>query len=200
MISILRSDLYRTATIRSSSISLAVLVLLGLLLGAVNIDAWALLAGMGAFGFAAMVVAQHYQHRTAFLLYLSQPRRMVVLGGQLAAAIVVATAFVATSGLAVLIRGESGPYKDLLTVVPIMAILAASCASIVRRSTWLLLGSAGWFVFVEGLIGRLKLPLPFTSLISAGTGDTRGLLIASLWAGVAVVVASLSIGRDLTGD
>jgi len=200
MISILRSELYRTATIRSSSVSLTVLILLGLLLGAVNIDAWALMAGMGAFGFAAMIVAQHYQHRTAFLLYLSQPRRMVVLGGQLVAAIVVATAFVATSGLAVLIRGESGPYKDLLTMVPIAAILAGSCASIVRRSTWLLLGCAGWFVFVEGLIGRLKLPLPFTALISAGAGETRGLVIAALWAAVAVAVASLSIGRDLTGD
>ncbi|MEW2426576.1 hypothetical protein AB0877_01045 [Micromonospora sp. NPDC047644] len=200
MIAILRSDIYRTLTIRSTSVSLTVLIILGLLLGAVNIDAWALLAGVGAFGFAAMIVAQHYQHRTAFLLYLSQPRRMVVLGGQLVAAIVVATVFVAASGLAVLIRGESGPYKDVLTVVPIMAVLAASCASIVRRSTWLLLGSAGWFVFVEGLIGRLKLPLPFTSLISAGAGDTRGLLLASLWAGAAVVVAGLSIGRDLGGD
>ncbi|MEU4526629.1 hypothetical protein AB0F49_00200 [Micromonospora ureilytica] len=176
------------------------LTLLGLLLGAVNIDAWALLAGMGAFGFAAMIVAQHYQHRTAFLLYLSQPRRMVVLGGQLMAAIVVATAFVAISGLVVLVKGDSAPYKDLLTVVPIVAILAASCASIVRRSTWLLLGSAGWFIFVEGLIGRLKLPLPFTSIISAGAGDSRGFLIAAVWAGVAFVVASLTIGRDLTGD
>ncbi|MEU8422257.1 hypothetical protein AB0C15_15425 [Micromonospora sp. NPDC048835] len=200
MISILRSDLYRTVTIRSSVVSLVVLSLLVLLVGAVNIDAWALMAGMGAFGFAAMVVAQHYQHRTAVLLYLSQPRRMVVLGGQLAAATVVATGFVATSGLAVLIRGDAGPYRDLVTVVPILAILAGSCASVVRRSTWLFLGAAGWFVFVEGLVGRLQLPLPFTALISAGAGDTRGLLTAAGWAAVALAVASVSVGRDLTGD
>ncbi|RKN22283.1 hypothetical protein D7147_06215 [Micromonospora musae] len=200
MISVIRSDLYRAATIRSSWISLVIFTLLGLLLGAVNIDAWRLLTGMGAFGFAAMIVAQHHQHRTAVLLYLSQPRRLVVLSGQVVAAMVVATGFVAASGLTVLFKGDTERYGHLLTAVPVIAILAAACASIVRRSTWLLLGCAGWFVLVEGLIGKLKLPLPFTSLLGAGSGDTRGLLIAVLWAVAALVVASLTIGRDLASD
>ncbi|MFI2713575.1 hypothetical protein ACH495_25970 [Micromonospora sp. NPDC018662] len=200
MWAVIRSDVYRTATIRSSRISLLVLAVLAALLGWVNVDAWGLLAGMAAFGLAAMVVAQHHQHRTAVLLYLAVPRRVAVLAGQLVAAAVVATGFVAVSGLTLLARGEPDRYRHLLLVAPVMAVFGAAGAAVVRRSTWLLLGSAGWFVFVEGLLTRLEAPLPFSAFLSAGAGEPRGLLIASAWASLACVVATVAVGRDVTGD
>lgn len=200
MWAVIRSDLYRTATIRSSRIALLVLAVLGALLGWVNVDAWGLLVGMAAFGLAAMVVTQHHQHRTVVLLYLAVPRRVAVLAGHLVAAAVLATGFVAISGLTLLARGEPDRYRDLLLVAPVMAAFGAAGAAVVRRSTWLLLGGAGWFVFVEGLFTRLAAPLPFSAFLTAGGGDPRGLLIASAWTALAVVVAAIAVGRDLTGD
>ncbi|GGM17332.1 hypothetical protein [Micromonospora yangpuensis] len=200
MLKIVRSDLHRTATIRSSRISLIVSVALGTLIGSVNIDAWGLLAGMVAFGLAATMVAQHYQHRTAVLLYLTVPRRIAVLVGQLIAAMIVASGFVAVSGLTLLVKGAADRYLNLLTVVPLMAVFGAAGAAVARRPTWFFLGCAGWFVFVEGLVGRLQAPLPFTAFISAGSGDVGGLLLASGWAAVASVAAGVAVGRDLTSD
>ncbi|WP_213455496.1 hypothetical protein [Rhizomonospora bruguierae] len=200
MLSIVRSDLYRMATIRSSRISLAIFTVLSLLIGWVNIDGWGLLATMGAFGLAAVLVAQHHQHRTAVLLYLATPRRVAVLTGQVIAAAVVATGFVAVSGLTVLAKGEVDRYQQLLTVAPVIATFGAAGAAVVRRSTWLFLGCAGWFIVVEGLIARLAAPLPFSTFLSAGSGDPRSLLIASVWAALAFVAAAVAVGRDLTGD
>ncbi|WDZ85859.1 hypothetical protein [Micromonospora cathayae] len=200
MFAVIRSDLHRTATIRSSRIFLLAFVVLGLLIGWVNADSWGLVAGMAAFGLAAMIVAQHHQHRTAVLLHLAVPRRMSVLAGQLIAAAVVTTALVAASGLTLLAGGEADRYRNLLTVVPLMAVFGAAGVTVVRRSTWFFFGCAGWFVFVEGLVGRLQTPLPFTAFLSAGSGDVRGLLLASGWTALAVIAAGFALGRDLTGD
>ncbi|MFC6020780.1 hypothetical protein ACFP2T_32005 [Plantactinospora solaniradicis] len=174
--------------------------MVGLLLGAVNIDAWALLVGMGAFGLSAMIVSQHYQHRTAVLLYLAKPRRVAVLVGQVVTAVIVTVGIVAVSGLTVALKGDPTRYGNLMATLPILGVFGAATAAIVRRSTWLFLGAACWFVFVEGLGGRLRAPLPFSAFLGAGAGDPRSLVIAGSWTILAVVVAMVAVGRDVTGD
>ncbi|MFY1688638.1 hypothetical protein [Plantactinospora sp. WMMB782] len=200
MIALVRSELYRMATIRSSWVSIAVFGVLGALFGAVNVDAWALLAGMGAFGFGVLGVSQHFQHRTAVLLYLARPNRLTTLLGQLLAGIVVALAFAAVSGVTVLAKGDLTQYRNTLTVVPLLAVFGAANAAVLRRPTWLFLGYAGWFVFVEGLLGRLTAPLPFSSFLGAAGGDRTSLLVAAAWTLLALLAAALAIHRDVTTD
>ena len=53
MTAVVRSELYRLATIRSSALSLAIFTCLGTILGMIGSDFWALLAGVGAFGFGS---------------------------------------------------------------------------------------------------------------------------------------------------
>lgn len=200
MIALVRSELYRVATIRSSWVSVVVFSVLGVLLGWINIDAWGLLAAMGAFGLSVMIVTQHYQHRTAVLLYLAQPRRVLVLIGQVVTGVIVTVGFVALSGVTVVAGGEATHYTNILAVVPIIAVFGAASAAIVRRPTWLFLGCAGWFVFIEGLLGRLEAPLPFSAFLGGGTGDSQSLVIAGGWAVLASVAAVVAVRRDLTGD
>ncbi|MDO3702045.1 hypothetical protein Q3W71_10190 [Micromonospora sp. C28SCA-DRY-2] len=194
------SELYRALTIRSSRISIVGFGVLGMLFGALNIDAWGLLAGMGAFGLAVMIVAQHHQHRTVVLLYLARPQRVLVLVGQVVTSVVVALGFAAISGVTVVARGEASRYQDILTVVPIIAVFAAANAAVVRRPTWLFLGYAGWFVFVEGLVARFEAPLPFSAFLGGGTGDQRSLLIAAAWTALACTAAAVAVRRDLPSD
>ncbi|AVT40209.1 hypothetical protein [Plantactinospora sp. BB1] len=200
MIALVRSELYRVATIRSSWISIAVFSVLGALFGAVNVDAWALLAGMGAFGLAVLGVTQHYQHRTAVLLHLARPGRLPTLLGQIVAGVVVAVGFAAVSGVTVLAKGDLTQYRNTLVLAPVMAVFGAANAAVVRRPTWLFLGYAGWFVFVEGLLGRLSAPLPFSAFLGAGGGDRTSLLIAVGWTVLALLGAVVAVRRDLTGD
>ncbi|MEN3614957.1 hypothetical protein AAH979_36180 [Plantactinospora sp. ZYX-F-223] len=200
MIALVRSELYRMATIRSSWVSIAVFSVLGALFGAVNVDAWALLAGMGAFGLAVLGVTQHFQHRTAVLLYLARPARLLTLLGQVVASVIVAVGFAAVSGVTVLAKGDLTQYRNTLTLVPVMAVFGAANAAVVRRPTWLFLGYAGWFVFVEGLLGRLSAPLPFSAFLGAGGGDRTSLLIAAAWTALALAAAAIATRRDLTTD
>lgn len=200
MIALVRSELYRVVTIRSSLFSLAVLGGLGLLIGWFNVDAWELLAGIGAFGLGVMHVAQHHQHRTAVLLHLARPRRLTVLAGQLVTTVLVAVGFAVLSGAGVVARGEVTQFRDTLTVVPLMALFGAANAAVLRRPTWVFLGWTGWFLFVEGLLGRLTAPLPFSAFLAAGAGDRQSLLVLAGWTGLAVVGAAVAVRRDLTGD
>ncbi|MDG4790661.1 hypothetical protein O7626_32935 [Micromonospora sp. WMMD1102] len=200
MIALVRSELYRMATIRSSWVSIAVFGVLGALFGAVNVDAWALLAGMGAFGFGVLGVSQHFQHRTAVLLYLARPNRLTTLLGQLLAGIVVAVGFAAVSGLPVLAKGDLTQYRNTLAIVPLLAVFGATNAAVLRRPTWLFLGYAGWFVFVEGLLGRLTAPLPFSSFLGAAGGDRTSLLVAAAWTLLALLAAAITVHRDVTTD
>ncbi|GIG88802.1 hypothetical protein [Plantactinospora endophytica] len=200
MIALVRSELYRMATVRSSWISIAVFGVLGALFGAVSVDAWALLAGMGAFGLAVLGVTQHFQHRTAVLLYLARPARLSTLLGQVLSGVLVAVGFAAVSGVVVLVKGDLTQYRNTLTIVPLLAVFGAANAAVVRRPTWLFLGYAGWFVFVEGLLGRLSAPLPFSAFLGAGGGDRTSLLIAAGWTLLALLCAALTVHRDLTGD
>ena len=96
-------------------------------------------------------------------------------------------------------NGDLTQYRNTLTVIPIMAIFGAATAAIVRRPSWLL-GFAGWFVLVEGMIGQMKAALPFSAYLSGGAGERDSLLIAAGWAVLAFVGAVIAIRRDLTGD
>lgn len=200
MIALVRSELYRVATIRSSWISLSVFGVLGLAFGWLNADIWQLLAGTAAFALAAMGVAQHYQHRTAVLLHLAHPHRMLVLLGQVITGVLVSIGFAAVSGATTLAGGGLAQYKHTLVVVPIMAVFGAASTAIVRRPTWLFMGYGAWFIFVEGLVGKLDAPLPFSAFINGVGGDRESLLVFAGWTVAALIGAIVAVGRDLSGD
>jgi hypothetical protein len=200
MIALLRSELYRIATVPANWISIAIFGVLGLLLGFFSADMWGLLAGMGTLVLAALAVCQHYQHRTVILLHLARPRRIVVLAIQVLTAVTVTLGFVAVSGVTVLIQGDSDQYGNTLLVVPVLAILGVAGATIVRRSTILFVGCSVWLLFVEGLIFKLKGPLPFSAYLEAATGDRMALLILTSWTALALSGAVIAIRRDLAGD
>ena len=203
MIRVLRSELYRTLSIRSSWVSIAATIALGLLFGTFSVDFWALFAGLGAFAIASMTTAQHYQHRTALLLFLGEPHRLRTLAAQCVAAAVVTTVTAALSGLVVLGTGGTGDneqFRATLTAVPILAVFSVAVATVVRRPTWLLAGAVAWLIFVEGLIGKLRYPLPFSAYLTASTGKSANLLIFAAWTAAALIAAALTIRRDVTGD
>lgn len=199
MIDVLRSELYRSVTIRSSWISLAGFAALAALAGWFSEEFWMLFAGLGAFGIAVMITAQHYQHRTVILVFLGRPYRLRVLAAQCLVAILYALVLAAISGVAVASSGFLARYLSTLAVVPLIAIFGVSNATIVRRPLWLLAGYLGWFIFAEGLIGRLEEPLPFTSFLYAATGDSTFRWALLAWTAASLPVAAWSIRRDMSG-
>ena len=200
MIAVVRSELYRLSTTRSSAMSMAVVSALGITLGTVSADFWALIAGAGAFGFGAIGVTQHFQHRTAVLLYLTRQRRIPVLLAQLVTAVIVSLGFTAVSGASVLARGYHEEYLTTLVVAPIMAVLGAAGGAIARSATVLFVGFTAWIVFVEAAYGRMQEPFPFSTYLDAATGDLGKLPIFLGWTLAAVVGALFAVRRDLTGD
>jgi hypothetical protein len=200
MLTLIRSELYRMATIRSSWVSIALFGALVAAFGVLDADIWALFAGIGAFGISILTVTQHYQHRTIALLYLARPKRFQVLIAQVVTTVAVAWVFALVSGVTVALRGGIFEYKHTLVLVPIMAIFGAATAAIVRRSSWLIFGFAVWFIVVEGLVGRLKWPLPFSSYLGAAGGDAWGMQVFIVWAVVALAAAVPTLARDLAAD
>lgn len=200
MIAVVRSELYRLSTVRSSAMSVAVFGAFGILLSLISADMWALLAGVAAFGFGVTGVSQHHQHRTAVLLYLARPRRILVLLGQLATAVIVSVGFTAASGAIVLIQGDPRRYLITLLVAPLMAVLGAAAAAIVRSATFLFVGFAAWILFVEAMYGKMQEPLPFSAYLDAANGDGRRLLILLGWTLAVIAGALFAIRRDLNSD
>ena len=200
MIGVLRSELYRTLTIRSGWLSIAGSISLGIGFAWFDTAFWALFAGLSALGMAVVTTAQHYQHRTALLLFLGRPRRLQVLAVQCVSAAGLALFVAAISGLPTTKAGDGPDYRATLTVVPLMAVFGVANATVVRRPLWLFAGYAGWLVFVEGLIGHLEGPLPFAAFLSAAEGNAHYLLVFAGWTAGALVLAGFSITRDLTGD
>ena len=201
MIAVLRSELLRTMMIRSSWLTIALTIAAGLTFGGYSVDFWSLFAGVGAFGIAATTTAQHYQHRTALLLFLGRPNRLRTLAAQCVAAAIVTTVTAALSGLMVAAGGgEQQQFDTTLLVVPLITFFGVAVATVVRRPTWLLIGAMAWFLFAEGLIGKLDAPLPFSSFLTASTGDRRHLLIFVAWTAGALLLAGYSVNRDLSGD
>ncbi|MEV8504862.1 hypothetical protein AB0368_08530 [Actinoplanes sp. NPDC051475] len=200
MIAVLRSELYRSLTIRSSWVSLAGFAALAALTGWFSEEFWSLFAGLGTFGLAVVLTAQHYQHRTAVLVFLGQPHRLRALAAQFAVAILFGLVLAAVSGISVAASGFTAQYRSTLTAVPLIAVYGVANATIVRRPMWLLAGYLGWLVFVEGLIGRLEEPLPFTSFLFASAGQTKFVLALLAWTAASLPLAAWSVRRDLTGD
>ncbi|WP_127502492.1 hypothetical protein [Actinoplanes solisilvae] len=200
MIATLRSELHRTLTIPSSWGSMAAATLIGLSFSWFSVDFWSLFAALGVFGIAVITTSQHYQHRTAVLLFLGQPRRLRVLAAQGVTAIVIGLATVLVSGIAILPGKEWVQYFGTLAATPLLALFAVASATVIRRPIWLFVGFGGWFVFVDGLIFRFKQPLPFTALIQASGGHPKGLLIFTVYTVAALILAGWAIRRDLSTD
>lgn len=200
MIAVLRSELYRTLTVLSSWLSMAASMALGLLFSWFSEEFWSLFAGLGAFGVAVVVTGQHYQHRTAVLLYLAQPRRLRALAAQCLSAALIATVLAAVSGLNLFATDKGAQYAATLSVVPLIAFFGVATTTVVRKPVWLFAGFAGWLLFVEGLINRLEGPLPFSSFLQAATGDRDQLGVFAAWTAAALIVAAWAVRRDLSGD
>jgi hypothetical protein len=201
VIAVLRSELFRTLTIRSSWVAFAGTAALGLMFSFLSADFWSLFAGLGAFGIAVVATSGHYQHRTAVLLFLGEPRRLAALIGQCLAAVLVGTALAAVSGLVLLTGGqETDQFLSTLVAVPMIALFGVANATVVRRPLWLFIGYIAEILFLEGLLGKLNDPWPFTSFLDAASGKPDGLLIFTGWTVAALAGAVWSIRRDLTGD
>jgi hypothetical protein len=200
MIAVIRSELYRLATTRSSALSLSAFSIFGASLSVFGADFWALLAGVGAFGFGVTGVSQHYQHRTAVLLCLARPQRVSVLAGQLITTFVLSLGLTAVSGLIVPILWNWKWYLVTLMVAPLMAVFGAAAAAIVRRATFLFVGCTAWIVFVEAMYGKLREPLPFSTYLDAASGDMNKLLLLLGWTLAAIAGAAFAVRRDLSGD
>jgi|1185.fasta_scaffold37564_2 hypothetical protein len=200
MISVLKSELYRLGTIRSwwlSVLGAGVLTTAVTLLGDA---AWAVVLGMAVFGFGVVFGTQHYQHRTAVLMFLAQPRRVRALVGQTLVFAFGATAFAVVTGVPML-AVEPQSYVTTVVVTPFLAIFAVANAAILRRPIFILAGYGGWFFVVEVLLGRLELPGPFTAFLNtAARAQPMMLIPAVFWAMVAAAVASWAVRRDVAGE
>jgi hypothetical protein len=201
MITLIRSEFYRMATIRSSWVSIVLFGATAAAFGLVNAYWWALFAGFGALGVSVLTVTQHYQHRTAALIYLVRPKRIRLLIAQVITTAAVAWGVAALSGITALVRdGGVLQYRHTLAAVPIMAVFGAATAAIVRRSSWLFFGFGVWFILVEGLIGQMRFYLPISSYLDAAKGDAFGLELFIVWAVAALAVAVPMLSRDLIAD
>lgn len=199
MIAVVRSELHRSLTVRSSWVSMAVAAFLGAATGWLSADFWTLFSCLGTFGVAVLGTAQHYQHRTCVLLFLGQPHRLRVLAAQCVVAAVLGVGLAAVSGIVVLTSGETEQYRSTLIMASLMGIFGVANATVVRRPLWLLVGYSGWLVFVEGLLGKLERPLPFSSALTAAAGEPRSLLVLLAWTVAALVAAGWFIRRDTAG-
>ncbi|MET0422288.1 MAG: hypothetical protein ABW046_00340 [Actinoplanes sp.] len=200
MIALLRSELYRTTTLRSSWLSMACFAALGIGTGWFSEQFWTVFTAAGAFAVAAVTTAQHYQYRTAVLLFLGVPNRVVVLAAQCLVAALLAEVTAAASGLFVLGAGEADIYRTTLIAVPLIAVFGVANATVVRRPTWLFAGYGGWFIAVEGVLGKFQSRLPISSMLIGASGNTRYLLAFIGWTVLALAGAIWSIRRDLSSD
>ncbi|GLY06509.1 MULTISPECIES: hypothetical protein [Actinoplanes] len=198
MIAVLRSELHRSLSIRSSWIILALFAGLAAFTGWLSEDFWTLFAGLGAFGIAIVLTSQHYQHHTIILTFLGRPQRLVVLAVQCLVAILFGLALGVVSGFPI-VGGHPGQYLTTLAAIPLIAVFGVANATIVRRPMWLLGGYLGWLVIAEGMIGRLEEPLPFTSFLFASIGQPRFQLALLGWTAGSLALAAWSVRRDVTG-
>ncbi|MBM2615546.1 hypothetical protein JIG36_08205 [Actinoplanes sp. LDG1-06] len=199
MIPVLRSELHRTLTVPSSWISIGAAVVLGMSFALFSVDFWSLFAALGVFGIAVVTTTQHYQHHTAMLLFLGQPKRWVAFLAQCVAAILIGLVVAAVSGITTILSGDFVQFAGTMAAVPLLAIFGVASATVVRRPVPLFIGYGTWFVFLEGLWFRFEEPLPFTTFMSAAGGKNPvGLLFFAGYTAAALAVALWTIRRDLT--
>jgi hypothetical protein len=200
MIAVVRSELYRSVSIMSSWLALIGFAFMAALFGWFSREAWSLFAGVGAFGIAVTVTAQHFQHRTMVLVYLNHPHRWRVLIAQCVSAAFLGTLLAAVSGVAVLIDDSAAHYRSTVLVAPVMAVFGTLCTTVVKRPMWLLGGVFAWLLFAEAVINKMGIGLPFASFAMASGGNTKALLYLLAWTAAAIPVAVWAIHRDLAGD
>ena len=200
MIAVVRSELYRSVSIMSSWLALIGFAFMAALFGWFSKEVWSLFAGLGAFGIAVTVTAQHFQHRTMVLVLLNHPHRWRVLVAQCVSAALLGTVLAAVSGVAVLFEGSSAHYRSTVLVAPVMAVFGTLCTTVVRHPMWLLGGVFAWLLFAEGLINRMSIGLPFASFALASGGNVKALLVLLAWTGAAIPVALWATYRDLSSD
>ena len=200
MIAVMRSELYRLATIRMWWLSILGAGVLTTGVGLLGDAAWALVLGMAVFGFGVVFGTQHYQHRTAVLVFLAKPWRVPVLAGQTLVFALGMTAFAMVTGLPTL-AGDPQSYVLGVMVTPPLAIFAVANAAILRKPIVILAGYGGWFLVVEVLLGQLRLPGPFTAFINAAARSSPLMVfVSAFWAVAATAAAWWAIRRDMAGD
>lgn len=200
MIRVVLSELYRTLTVRSAWLSMTCYATLGIATGWFSEEFWALFISIGAFAVTAVTTAQHYQHRTAVLLFLGQPHRLVVLAAQCLVGAVLALVTAAVSGIIVVGQGDGNVFRYTLMAVPLIAVFGVANATLVRRPTWLFAGWALWMIAVEGVIGKFQSRLPLSSMLIGASGNPAYLLAFAIWTALFLAAAMWSIRRDLSGS
>lgn len=196
MISVIASELYRFATIRSVWLSVIVVVAASYGVSWFGASFWGLIVGAGTFAVTANVVGSQFAHRTMVLTYLARPNRLVVLAGQIIASAIVGALIALVSAVGV--RDQPALIMAGLTSVPVIAIFAAALATIVRRPLWLILGFTGWLIIVEGAIFQLDYPLPITTFLASISGEPEKLITFCAWTAGALVAAVALSRRDVT--
>jgi len=58
-------------------------------------------------------------------------------------------------------------------------------------------GPFGWLLIAEGLLGKLRAPLPFSAYLNAATGEPRQFFIFVGWTAAALAGAAVMIRRDM---
>jgi len=201
MIAVIRSEIYRFRTVRSWWLSLIAAAAATAAMGYYGDAAWAGLVGMVTFLLGVVAAGQHYQHRTAVLMFLARPRRVAVLAGQALTYATAAGAFAAVTGIPVLLTGHPDEYLVTVIAAPVMAVFAVANAAILRRPIWIIAGYGVWFAAVEGVAGRLSLPGPFSGYLRGTAQTDLGMLAAFVcWAVLAAAAATWALRRDVTGD
>ncbi|WP_250030707.1 hypothetical protein [Paractinoplanes maris] len=198
MIAVLRSELHRTLTIPSSWVSMGAAILLGMSFALFSVEFWSLFVALGVFGIAVVISSQHYQHRTAVLLFLGQPRRLRALAAQCLCAILLGLVVAVLSGITTIIAGEFEQFAGTMAATPLLAIFGVAGATVIRRPVALFIGYGTWFVFAEGLAFRFQQPLPFTTFMSAAGGNPQGLLLFAGYVALALAISAWAVRRDLT--
>jgi hypothetical protein len=196
VIAVITSELYRFATIRSVWVSMLVIMVAAYAVSYFGAPFWGLVVGMGTFAVTASVVGSQFAHRTVVLTYLARPNRLVVLAGQIVASALVGALIALISAIGV--RDEPDLIVDGLITVPLIAVFAASLATLIRRPLWLILGFVGWLIIAEGAIGQLDYPLPLTTFLQAIAGDSEQLAYFCAWTAGALILAVLLSRRDVT--
>jgi hypothetical protein len=200
VIRVVLSELHRTLTVRSAWLSMTCYATLGIATGWFSQEFWALFISVGAFAVTAVTTAQHYQHRTAVLLFLGQPHRLVVLVAQCLVGTALALVTAAVSGIIVVGQGDGGVFRYTLMAVPLIAVFGVANATLVRRPTWLFAGWALWMIAVEGVIGQFQSRLPLSSMLIGASGNAVYLRAFAVWTALFLAGAIWSIRRDLSAS
>ncbi|MEV8515366.1 hypothetical protein [Dactylosporangium sp. NPDC051484] len=197
---VVQAELYRLGTIRSWWVSLLAGWMLMLLIGVLGAGEWIFVVGLVAFVIGVVGGAQHYQHRTAVLVFLARPHRVVVLAAQALAYGLVAAVVTALGGLTRLVFGDWRTCLWAVLAAALLAVFGLANAVVLRRAIWIIVGYGVWFLVVEAFLGLLARPLPFSSYLGAASGRTGALAVLAGWVLASLAAAGALTRRDVNGS